>query len=109
MSTTDSFVRAALLVIAVVLLVPLLMMLFMLPLVGFGHMGWAGAGGTVWPWVFWAVAFLVVLGGGYLLYGAVADVNGEDAAMAELRSAYARGEIDTEEFEERHERLRRTE
>lgn len=112
MSTTDSLVRAVLLVVAVVLLVPLLLMLFMMPLAGFGHMGWAGTGGAGWPWLLmWGSLLVLVIGGGYLLYGAIArsDDRYPDAAIEELRTAYARGEIDTEEFEERRERLQRTE
>ncbi|MDL5362576.1 SHOCT domain-containing protein [Halalkalicoccus sp. NIPERK01] len=112
MPTTDSLVRAVVLVAIVVLLAPLLMMLFMMPLVGFGHMGWAGTAGTGWPWLLgWASVLLIVLVGGYLLYGALggSDERESDAAIAELRTAYARGEMSTEEFEERRELLQRTE
>lgn len=107
MTTADSLVRAAVLV-AAVLLVPVLMLAFVLPFAGFGHVGSAGTGGTVRPLLLWPIV-LVVLGGGYLLYGTIAGSGGEDGAIAELRSTYARGEIDTGEFEERRERLQRTE
>lgn len=110
MSTTDSLVRAVVLVAAVVLLVPLLMMLFMMPLAGFGHMGWTGTTGMGWSWLLgWATVLLIVLAGGYLLSRALVRSDGSDAALQELRTAYARGEMDTEEFEERRERLQRTE
>jgi putative membrane protein len=100
MSTADSFVRAAVLVIAALLLVPLLMMLFVLPFMGFGHMGGAANGMGVWPWLSWTIALIVLVGGGYLLYGALSG-SGNDAAVEELRSAYARGEINDKELEKR--------
>lgn len=104
MSTAGSLVRATVLVAVAVLLVSLLVMPFVLPFAGFGHMGSAGTGGTVWPWLFWAIVL-----GGYLLHGTIAGSGEANAAIAELRSTYARGEIDTEAFEERRERLQRTE
>jgi putative membrane protein len=100
--------------------------LFVLPMfaMGFGVMGmgptmgdhthhdtWdANDGAADWLFVVGAVFQLlflaVVVGAGYLAYRALTD--GDDAtdpAMEELRTAYARGEIDDEEFERRRERL----
>lgn len=115
MSTDDSLVRTIVIVIAAILLLPLLMMALMMPFMGMwgaGHMGdgmWNGAGGS-WLWILTSLIPLVlIVGGGYLLYGALqgSDVGTEDAALEELRVAYARGELSDEEFEERRERLRR--
>ncbi|KOX92845.1 hypothetical protein AMS69_10340 [Haloarcula rubripromontorii] len=80
---------------------------------GGGHM-WGG-GGTAPGWMFLVgvvmqVLFLAVLVGvGYLLFRAVtgAASGGRDEAIAELRRAYASGELDDEEFERRRERLKR--
>nr|WP_254282082.1 SHOCT domain-containing protein [Haloarcula salina] len=85
---------------------------------GGGHM-WDGqmgpGGGTASGWMFLVgvlmqVLFLAVLVGvGYLLYRGVTGAanGGRDDAIAELRRAYARGELDDEEFERRRERLER--
>jgi putative membrane protein len=73
---------------------------------------WGGMEGAASGW-FLVVAllsrlllFAVVLGGAVLLYRAVTDGDGGDDAMAELRRAYARGDLSDEEFERRRERLR---
>lgn len=108
---TDELVRALLVVVAVVLLAPLLMMVLAWPMMGLwggGHM-WTGRGAT-WVWLsMWLVLLLILAGGGYLLYRAIGGRRGEetDAAIEELRLAYARGELSDEEFEERRQRLRR--
>jgi putative membrane protein len=89
---------------------------------GFGTMGtgpmmggawdhgvWGADGGSGWMLVGVAMQLLflaVVVGVGYLGYRALTSA-GEttDPAIEELRSAYARGDIDDEEFERRRERL----
>ncbi|GAB3030489.1 SHOCT domain-containing protein [Natronobiforma cellulositropha] len=111
MAADDSLVRTLLIVIAVILLFPFLMMALMIPLMGvwgWGHM-WNGTG-TTWMWLIMSIApSLVVLGIGYLLYQALrrSSERQTDPALAELRTAYARGDLSDEEFEERRERLRR--
>lgn len=112
MSSTDQLLRVLLIVAAVVLLVPFLMMAFMMPMMGmwgWGHMGDAGMwGGAGWMWpLMWLVVLAVAVGIGYLLYRGVrrTDGQGEDAALEELRVAYARGELSEEEFETRRDRL----
>ncbi|RLM53347.1 SHOCT domain-containing protein [Halobellus sp. Atlit-31R] len=60
-------------------------------------------------WLFlaaaWRVLLLVALvGGGYLLYRAVA-ADRADPAITELRRAYARGDLSEEEYERRRNRL----
>jgi putative membrane protein len=112
MPTTDSLMRAVLIIVAVLLLVPFVMMLVTMPLLGFSHMGWAGTTGATWPWLLmWIVLLIVTLGGSYLLYKGVvrSTKQAPDAALTELRRTYARGDISTDEFEERRERLQRTE
>ncbi|WP_158055264.1 SHOCT domain-containing protein [Halorussus halophilus] len=120
MSTTDntpSLGTLVLLAIALLVLLPALTM-------GFGMMGWGGMmgpgmwgyGGNVPTWMLimgflGPLLFLLVLvGGGYLLFkGVRSDISGNDPAIEELRTAYARGDISDEEFEERRERLQRDE
>jgi putative membrane protein len=78
---------------------------------------WGGGGATAAPgWVLLASLlsrlFVVaaVVGVGYLLYRAIAgNADERDDALAELRLAYARGDLSDEEFERRRERLRREE
>lgn len=114
MSSNDQTLRILLIIAAVVLFLPVLMMAFMMPVMGmwgWGHMSdvgmWGGAG---WMWILmWLLVLAVVLGTGSLLYRGIRRTAGrrEDAALEELRVAYARGEISDEEFETRRERLQR--
>ena len=114
-SAGDPLVRTVLILVAVILLLPLLMMVLMLPLMGMwggGHM-WNGMmwnGTATWMWLLmWLVPLLILLGLGYGLYRAVRDSGGRraDPAIEELRTAYARGDLSDEEFEQRRERLER--
>lgn len=107
MTTESDLVRTLLLVVAIVVLVPVLMMLVAWPVMGMwggGHM-WNGSGGTGMWMLGWLPLLLLLLGGGYLLYGAVDRSEGQDAALEELRLAYARGDLTDEEYENRRERL----
>lgn len=116
MSSEDPLLRALLVVVATILLVPFLMMVFLMPMMGMwggGHMWnggmWDGAGAT-WTWlVTWLIVLAIVVGLGYLLYSAIRrpTARDTDAALEELRVTYARGELSDEEFEQRRERLRR--
>lgn len=112
MATTDLLVRLLVIAVAVIFLVPLLIMLVMIPIMGGGFMwstGMSGMAGGLWPWLlFWGICLLVILGVIYLIYKAILGIQDRsaDAALRELRTAYARGEISSEEFEERQERLR---
>ncbi|WIV66784.1 SHOCT domain-containing protein [Natrialbaceae archaeon AArc-T1-2] len=113
MSESDDLVRLVVLVIAILLLAPIVMMLFMTPMMG-AHGPWVDATNGVgwgWGWLFaWLVPLLVVVAIGYLVYRVIASPDSrDDAAMEELRIAYARGEISEEEFEERRRRLQREE
>ncbi|WP_247729800.1 SHOCT domain-containing protein [Halovivax limisalsi] len=114
--TTDrQLVWIALAIIVVLFILPAFAMGFgmMGPTMGgdWGHPMW-GAGDVVpgWMFVVWAVMQLLFLallvGAGYLGYRALRSRSkSTDPALEELRSAYARGEIDDEEFERRRERL----
>ena len=114
MSTDDTLVRTVLLIIAAILLVPFLMMAFLWPVMGMwggGHMWnggmWDGTGAT-WMWIAMWIVLLAIVGGiGYLLYQAVRQPSREatDPALEELRTAYARGELSDEEYDQRRERL----
>lgn len=105
----DPWLRLAVALLAVVLLLPLLLMAFAFPMMGGWMMG-PGPGGavSVWGWAVMLVPLLVLLGLGYVLYRTLAAGDpGGDAALEELRLAYARGDISDEEFETRRERLER--
>lgn len=116
MTTEDTLLRTLLVVALVVLIAPFLVMVLVMPVMGlwgWGHMwnggAWAGAGST-WMWLLMWLVFLTIVGGvGYLLYGLTSRPAGRetDPALEELRTAYARGELSDEEFEQRRERLRR--
>lgn len=116
MSTNDSLTRTVVIVVALIILLPFLTMALVMPMMGLwggGHMWnggmWNGTGAT-WVWLVMSIVpLLVILGGGYLLYAALRRPDGGrgDTALEELRSAYARGEISDEEFEQRRNRLQR--
>jgi putative membrane protein len=88
-------------------------MMGMGPMTGgmWGHMGdvTAVGGWTVLLGVGMQLLFLAVLvGGGYLAYRALGDgTTSTDPALEELRAAYARGDIDDDEYERRRSVLER--
>jgi putative membrane protein len=106
-----------LLLVAAVILLPLLTVGLGGGTMGGGMMGgmrgshmWSDGGVPGW-WLLAsllgrALTLLVVLGVGYLVYRALTESGaGTDAAMDELRLAYARGDIDDEEYERRRQTL----
>jgi len=129
-NTTDTrLVTIVLLVLGALVVLPALFMGFGMmgtgPMGGMGHDGMWGSGGSGpgwWPLagLLMQLAFLAaVVGLGYLLYRAVAGAGTGagaetgagaatgDPAIEELRLAYARGDLDEEEYERRRDRLRR--
>lgn len=100
-----------LLILGAFALLPLLMMgLGFGGMMGYGGaMGQYGSTGGWWPFVGMLVPFaflLVIVGGGYLLFRRLGErETAQDPAIAELRAAYARGELTDEEFEARREKL----
>jgi len=113
--SSDGFLRIALLVLAVLVLFPLLMMVFAVPMMGM--MGWWWGGGMasglspLWGIGMMLLWLVVLVGVGYLLYrglvGGVGSSVAADPALEELRLAYARGDLSEEEFEERRAKLER--
>lgn len=108
MTTDDSVLETVLIVVGVFLAIPLLMMVVMTPmagLAGWGHMS-GGTGG--WGSLLWSVIPLVILVGAiYILYAnSSTERTKTDTALAELRTAYARGDLSDEEFQTRRENLR---
>ncbi|MFC7097129.1 SHOCT domain-containing protein [Halobaculum marinum] len=107
---------AVILIVAALVALPLLTMGFG-GMMGFGGaMGYGMMDGTTgggWSLVGLAVQVAVlaaILGGGYLLVTRTRDGDsGDDAALEELRRAYARGDLTDEEFETRRDRLEREE
>ncbi|ELZ92940.1 hypothetical protein C440_12504 [Haloferax mucosum ATCC BAA-1512] len=126
MTTTNSTRLAGIVLLAVAALFVFPVLLGMSGFFGAGPMGWGGGwmhdtwmhgggGGSAVPWWMWGTGLVgqllliaVLVGGGVLLFRAVGgDGTRGDEALAELRSAYARGDIDDEEFDRRRERLER--
>ncbi|WP_158059280.1 SHOCT domain-containing protein [Halorussus halophilus] len=74
-----------------------------------GMMGGYGTSGGWWPLIGMALQLgflLVLLGGGYLVFRRVTETqSSRDSALEELRTAYARGDISDEEFENRRTKL----
>ncbi|WP_318567079.1 SHOCT domain-containing protein [Salinigranum marinum] len=119
-STDRRLVTLALAALGVLVILPVL-------LVGGGMMGYMGYGpmmggvqGGMWTdggaapgWLFLVGAAMrllflaVVVGAGYLLYRVATGRPDEDDALAELRLAYARGDLDDDEYERRREVLDR--
>ena len=69
-----------------------------------------GFGLPLWTVILLALPLAVLAGVGYVLYRLVVDRGGpddetDDAAIAELRRAYARGDLSDEEFDRRERRL----
>jgi putative membrane protein len=114
-TSDDRLVTLAVVLLGALLVLPLLFM--GLGMGGYGMMGtwgghmWDGGTGTA-GWAFLLsvlLRFLVLaalVAGGYLLYRSVTG-DDRDAAMAELRRAYARGDLSDDEFERRRETLER--
>ncbi|WP_238478539.1 SHOCT domain-containing protein [Natranaeroarchaeum sulfidigenes] len=102
---SDAILRGVLLAVALIVFLPLVWMTT--GLFGAGtHMG----GGLIGGGLFGLVPLLLLVLFGYGLYVALVDDDSEqetDAALDELRRAYARGDLSDEEFERRRERLRR--
>lgn len=117
MSQTETLTRTVLLVLLALVAIPLVMMVVMMPMMGWfgwGHMSawmWDGSGGWVGMLLVMVIPLVIILGAGYLIYQSLTavDTETEDAAITELRQAYARGDISDEEFETRRERLQREE
>lgn len=115
--SNDGLLRIVAIVLGVIVLFPLLMMVFAMPMMGM--MGWwwgdgmAGGLSPMWGLGMMLVWLVVLLGIGYLLYrglvGGVRSRTVADPALEELRMAYARGDLSEEEFEERRSRLLREE
>ena len=108
----DSLLRIVLIVLAVIVLFPLLMMVSAMPMMGMMGWWWGGGGPGMGVSPIWGIGmmllFLVVLlGVGYFLYRGLVggSVLEHDRALEELRTAYARGDLTGDEFEERRQRL----
>lgn len=98
-------IRLIIIVIAIVLITPILLMMLMMPMMLV--MGGMGGNGTMTltpmrSLIMMLGGFVVLLAIGYVLYRALHDsLDRKDPALEELRTAYARGELTQEEFEQR--------
>jgi len=104
---SDSLVKLVIVIAAVLILGPVLLMLVAAPFMG-GMMllGVPRAGGFAFVGLFMTLLFpLLLIVAAVVLYRRWGEREREDEALRELRMAFARGEIDREEFEERREAL----
>lgn len=111
MSANDTALRTAVLVVVLLFAVHLFGVVLMMPMMagaGWGmYSTWHGTA-SGWAWLPMLVVPLLVLAGlGYLGYRVLEqnDEANQAAALDELRTAYARGELTDEQFERRRERL----
>lgn len=102
---TDDTLRWIVVVLVALLAVPVVGMALMAPMMG-GWMGWGHEGPAVRWWFASLVPLVVLAAVGYALYRLLDGAKRRDPALEELRVAYARGEMDEEEFERRKERLK---
>lgn len=111
-------------IVTIILIVVGALVIFPMFFMGFGMMGtgpmmggmWGGGmwgdGTTSWMFIAGIVMQLLflaaLLGGGYLVYRAIASSeNDSNQALEELRVAYARGNLTDDEYEQRRETLER--
>lgn len=112
--TNDGLLRIVVIVLGILVLFPVLMMVFAIPMMGMTGWGWsdgmAGGLSPLWGLGMMLVWLVVLLGIGYLLYrglaGGMRPGTVSDPALEELRLAYARGDLSEEEFENRRAKLR---
>jgi len=106
--TDSSIGRAVLTVLAVVLAIPLFMMVVVMPVLGLAGAGHGAGGPGGLKLLLPLIPLTAVSGVAYFLYTRGSDENGRptDGALAELRAAYARGDLSGAEFETRRNRLR---
>ncbi|WP_435159020.1 SHOCT domain-containing protein [Haladaptatus sp. DFWS20] len=115
MTTSDvdsGLARSIVAILAVLVLLPVLTMVVMFPMMGWGG-GWMMGGrfsGSVSPW--WGLGMILIwlvilLGIGYALYRTLLRTPSSemDSALEELRHSYARGELSDDKFETRRELL----
>jgi putative membrane protein len=117
MSSNEPLLRAAVLILLALLVLPVLMMFVLLPMMGFtgwSHMSgpgmWNGGGGGGWIAVLltMGVPLVLVIALGYAVYRLLTKSEDRtDDALEELRMTYARGDLSDEEFEKRRDRLQR--
>lgn len=89
--------------LAALILLPLLVVALIMP---FGMMGYAGSGMGGWVGAFGLIPLLILVVLVWFGYRLLSGDAGPDRAVEELREAYARGDLTSEEFEERLERLK---
>ena len=104
---SDSLVKLVIVIGAVLILGPVLLMLLAAPLMGgMVMLGMPGAGGFAIVGLLMSLLVpLLLLVAFVALYRRWDERDREDQALRELRMAFARGDIDREEFEERREAL----
>lgn len=103
---SESLLKLVIVIAAVVILAPAILMLLMVPLAGGMMMSVPRTGGFAFVGLLMMLVVpLLLIAAIVILYRQWRDRDREDEALRELRLAFARGEIDREEFEERREAL----
>ena len=102
MTDSNAILRAVLVILLVLISIPFVMLLAAVPFMEVPS-GTGGMHGGAWLWLVLPLLILVAIGyGSYRLLGGGPD---GDAAIEELRLAYARGDLTDEEYETRRQRL----
>lgn len=107
----DTVVRSIVILVAVFVLLPMIVGAVAMSVFGLFGAGLFGHMMPMYGAVMLLVWVLVIFGVAYVLYQALLDTRSKrsgDTALKELRVAFARGEIDEDEFESRRERLEET-
>lgn len=105
MSSSDRVLLVIIVAVAIIMITPIAAMVLMMPTMG----GMWGPEPIPPAWIIlsWLALLVVLVAAGYLLYRTIGPVApGSDRAIEELRVAYARGDLEDEEYEKRYERLR---
>lgn len=115
MTTDNTALKTTLTVVAALAAIPLVLMVVVMPTMGLFGGGHAVGGPSGWQMLlFPLIPFTFVGGIGYLLYVWTSDrdnartISRERQSarpLTELRTAYARGDLSTEEYESRRETL----
>lgn len=107
MKDADRLIWVVLLLVVFILLAPMLLMFTVIPAMG---PEWMNGGHGMTGWWFGSILillFLLIAVGLIFYYILIGDeTSSDDVAIEELKVAYARGDINDEEYEKRYERLK---
>lgn len=109
--TSEGLLRIVVVVLGVLVLLPLLMMVFAVPMMMWWGSGMMHGVSPLWGFGMLLVWLVVLVAIGYLVYRLLVGASASESnpALEELRMAYARGDLTDEEFEERRQNLQQNE